>query len=148
MRVYFAGPLFSSAERAWNAELVRRLRVAGHEVFLRQENEAGLVAASIFRIDVDAIDRADALIAVMDGPDPDSGTAWECGYAYGRKPLILIRTDPRNTSDDTGMPYNAMLTQSATVRLDIGWADMATVEAAVLETLSSLSGVTGSGRSA
>jgi len=144
VRVYFAGPLFTSAERAWNAELARRLRVAGHEVFLPQEKETGLLAAAIFRIDVDAIDRADALIAVMDGPDPDSGTAWECGYAYGRKPLILVRTDSRNTSDP-GMPYNAMLTRSASVRLDLGWADMATVEAAVLEALSSISGPTGSG---
>ena len=138
MRLYFAGPLFTSAERAWNAELARRLRAAGHEVFLPQEKEGGLLAAAIFRTDVDAIDRADVLIAVMDGPDPDSGTAWECGYAYGRKPVILVRTDSRNTSDDTGMPYNAMLTQSATVRLDLGWADMETVEHAVLEALSSI----------
>ena len=137
MRLYLAGPLFSSAERSWNAELARRLRGAGHDVFLPQEKEAGLDAAAIFRTDVDGIDRAEALVAVMDGPDPDSGTAWECGYAYGRKPVILIRTDFR-AGHDPGMPYNAMLTQSATIRLDLGGADMATVEAAVLEALATI----------
>lgn len=137
MRLYLAGPLFSSAERAWNAELARRLRVAGHEVFLPQDKEKGMDAASIFRTDVEGIDQADALLAVMDGPDPDSGTAWECGYAFGRKPVILVRTDIR-AGDDPAIPYNAMLAQSATVRLDLGGADMATVEAAVLEALSSI----------
>ncbi len=138
MRLYFAGPLFSSAERAWNAELARRLRAAGHEVFLPQDQEKGRGAAAIFRTDIDGIDRADALVAVMDGPDPDSGTAWECGYAYGRKPVILVRTDIRAAGDDPGMPYNPMLTQSATVRLDLGGADMGAVEAAVLKALSSI----------
>lgn len=138
MRVYYAGPLFSSAEREWNAELARRLRAAGHEVFLPQDQEKGRGAAAIFRTDVEGINWADVIVAVMDGPDPDSGTAWECGYAYGRKPVILVRTDSRLTGDDPGMPYNAMLTQSATVRLDLGWADMAAIEAAVLEALSSV----------
>jgi nucleoside 2-deoxyribosyltransferase len=143
MRLYLAAPLFSSAERAWNADLVRRLRVAGHEVFLPQEKEQGLDAAAIFLADIDGIDRADALVAVMDGPDPDSGTAWECGYAYRRKPVILVRTDIR-VDADAGMPYNAMLTQSATIRLDLGWADMDTVEAAILEALASVSAAAGS----
>ena len=29
-----------------------------------------------------SIDWADMVVACMDGPDPDSGTAWECGYAH------------------------------------------------------------------
>ena len=36
MTLYFAGPLFSSAERTWNAEVTAGLRAAGHEVFLPQ----------------------------------------------------------------------------------------------------------------
>jgi len=61
---------------------------AGHEVFLPQEQEPGMDAAGIFATDVGGIDWAAALVAIMDGPDPDSGTAWECGYAYGKKPII------------------------------------------------------------
>lgn len=134
MKLYFAGPLFSAAERDWNAALAGRLRAAGHEVFLPQEREPANDAAGIFAADVAGIDWSDALVAIMDGPDPDSGTAWECGYAYGRKPVVLVRSDIR-ASGDPGMPYNAMLTASATIRLDLGLADMDAIEAAVLDAL-------------
>ncbi len=134
MKVYFAAPLFSAAERDWNGALAARLRAAGHEVFLPQEQETAKDAAGIFATDVGGMDWADALVAIMDGPDPDSGTAWECGYAYGKVPVVLVRTDLRAFADP-GMPYNAMLTASATLRLDLGLADMDTVEAAVLDAL-------------
>ncbi len=134
MKLYFAGPLFSAAERDWNAALTGRLRAAGHEVFLPQDQEKGKDGAGIFATDVAGIDWADALVAIMDGPDPDSGTAWECGYAYGKKPVVLVRTDFRGSGDPT-MPYNPMLTASGTIRLDLGFADMDTVEKAVLDAL-------------
>ena len=95
MKIYFAGPLFSAAERAWNDELARALRDAGHDVFLPQDQEPGLDAPGIFANDVGGIDAADALEAIVDGEDPDSGTAWEVGYAYGKKPIVLVRTDFR-----------------------------------------------------
>jgi nucleoside 2-deoxyribosyltransferase len=116
MKLYFASPLFSAAERAWNAEIAAELRAAGHEVFLPQEKEPGKDAAGIFATDVGGIDWAEALVAIMDGPDPDSGTAWECGYAYGKKPVFLVRTDIRAQAGRSG-PYNPMLTASATDRL-------------------------------
>lgn len=134
MKLYFAGPLFSAAERDWNAALAGRLRAAGHEVFLPQDQEKGMDAAGIFATDVAGIDWAEALVAIMDGPDPDSGTAWECGYAHGKKPVVLVRTDFRD-SGGPGMAYNAMLTASATIRLDLAFGDMDTVEAAVLDAL-------------
>jgi nucleoside 2-deoxyribosyltransferase len=39
MKLYFAGPLFTTAERDFNAALAAQLRRAGHEVFLPQEAE-------------------------------------------------------------------------------------------------------------
>jgi nucleoside 2-deoxyribosyltransferase len=137
VRIYFAGPLFSAAERSWNAELAAALRAAGHEVFLPQDQERGKPAARIFATDVAGIDWADTLIAIMDGPDPDAGTAWECGYAYGRKPVLLVRTDFR-AQTGSGAPYNPMLTESADVRLDLPRASMAEVTGAVLDALDSL----------
>jgi nucleoside 2-deoxyribosyltransferase len=134
MRLYFAGPLFSGAERAWNEELAAALGAAGHEVFLPQDKEAGLDAASIFSTDVGGIDWADAVVAIMDGPDPDGGTAWEVGYAYGKKPIVLVRTDLRVQSGSAG-PYNPMLTQAASVRLDLPLAPMDRVVAEVLDAL-------------
>jgi nucleoside 2-deoxyribosyltransferase len=132
MKLYFAAPLFSAAERAWNEELTRALRDGGHEVFLPQEQEPGKDAAGIFATDVGGIDWADGVVAIMDGLDPDSGTAWEVGYAYGNKPVILVRTDFRSQTG-SGAPYNAMLTQSATIRLDLPFAPMARVVAEVLD---------------
>lgn len=137
MKVYFAGPLFSAAERAWNADVAGGLRAAGHEVFLPQEQEPGRDAAGIFASDVGGIDWAEALVAIMDGPDPDSGTAWECGYAYGKKPIILVRTDIRGEAGSSG-PYNAMLTGSATDRLDLPGAAKPDLIRAVLRSLGKL----------
>ena len=134
MKLYLAGPLFSAAERAWNGELAKALRDGGHEVFLPQDQEPGKDAAGIFATDVRGIDWADALVAIMDGSDPDSGTAWECGYAYGKKPILLLRTDFRSQTG-SGAPYNPMLTQSATIRLESPFAPMASVVAGVLDAL-------------
>jgi nucleoside 2-deoxyribosyltransferase len=137
MRLYFAGPLFTGAEQAWNAQLAGLLRDGGHEVFLPQEQEKGKPPAGIFATDVGGIDWAEALVAIMDGPDPDSGTAWECGYAFGKKPVILVRTDFRRMLDG-GAPYNPMLTEAADIRLDLPLASMAEVAAALLFALERL----------
>jgi nucleoside 2-deoxyribosyltransferase len=92
VKLYFAGPLFTTPERTWNAEVTAALRAAGHEIFLPQEQEPGKDGPGIFATDVGGIDWADGLVAIMDGPDPDSGTAWEVGYAFGtRKPVVLVR---------------------------------------------------------
>ena len=134
MKVYFAGPLFSAAERAWNAELAAALRKGGHEVFLPQEQESGMDAARIFTTDVGGIDWADAVVAIVDGPDPDAGTAWEVGYAYGKKPIVLVRTDIR-AGAGSGGSYNPMLREAATIRLDLPFASMARIAAEVLDAL-------------
>ena len=105
MKLYFAGPLFTTPERTWNVEVVAALRAAGHEIFLPQEQEPGKDAAGIFATDVGGIDWADGLVAIMDGPDPDSGTCWEVGYTYGvRKPIVLVRTDFRDMHQQAAQP--------------------------------------------
>ena len=106
-------------------------------MFLPQEQEPGKDEAGIFATDVGGIDWADGLVAIMDGPDPDSGTAWECGYAYGRKPVILVRTDMRKHAAPSA-PYNAMLRGSATLILDLPLAPMAHVVRSVLEALATV----------
>ena len=134
MKLYFAGPLFSAAERDWNEKLAAALRKGGHEVFLPQDQETGMDAAGIFSTDVGGIDWADALVAIMDGPDPDAGTAWEVGYAYGNKPIVLVRTDIRAGAGSSG-PYSPMLTEAATIRLDLPFAPMSRILAEVLDAL-------------
>ena len=77
-KIFLAGPLFTAAERSFNADLARFLEAQGLEVWLPQENEPrNRTAQAIFRKDVEGIDWADMIIACMDGRVPDSGTAWE-----------------------------------------------------------------------
>ena len=135
MKLYFAGPLFTTPERTWNAEVAAALRAAGHEVFLPQEQEPGQDGPGVFATDVGGIDWADGLVAIMDGPDPDSGTAWEVGYAFGvRKPIVLVRTDFRMLAGNAG-DYNPMLTQAATIRVDAPAGSTTEVVGAVLDAL-------------
>ncbi len=54
-----------------------------------------------------AIDRADGLVAVLDGVDVDSGTAAEIGYAFARGKLIVgYRGDVRLSADNEGTTVN------------------------------------------
>jgi nucleoside 2-deoxyribosyltransferase len=121
MRVYLAGPLFTAAERLFNARLRDLLAAAGHEVWLPQEREP--VATGVretFLTDIEGLDWSEAVIANMDGPDPDSGTCWECGYAYcKKKKIILFRTDFRRAGEAGLGPYNLMLAASADERVDL-----------------------------
>lgn len=120
-KIYLAGPLFTVAEQNFNAALARFLESHGFEVWLPQEHEPRRkTAKAIFRMDVEALDWADMVIACMDGPDPDSGTAWECGYAFAKgKPIVCYRTDFRISGDTEGAPYNLMLSESATSRFEV-----------------------------
>ena len=141
MKLYFAGPLFSTPERAWNAEVAAALRTAGHEIFLPQEQEPDRDAAGIFATDVAGIDWSDGLVAIMDGADPDSGTCWEVGYAFGTgKPIVLVRTDIRDLAGTAGT-YNPMMAESATVRLDLPAASTTEVISAILEALEAMGSV-------
>jgi nucleoside 2-deoxyribosyltransferase len=101
VRVYVAGPLFTDAEREFNARLAARLEGAGYRVFLPQRDapqdhaESGY-AARTFRADVEGLNRADVVLAVCDGIPVDDGTAWEIGYAFARRlPVVGLRTDSR-----------------------------------------------------
>jgi nucleoside 2-deoxyribosyltransferase len=138
MRIYFAGPLFTAAERDWNVAVAGALREAGHEVFLPQEQEPGKDAAGIFATDVGGIDWANCLVAIMDGADPDSGTCWEVGYAYRKKPIVLVRTDIRRAENSGASGYNPMLTESATIRVDAVAAPVDHVVHEVLDALARL----------
>ena len=120
-KLYLAGPLFTMAEQNFNASLARFLEGEGFEVWLPQEHEPrSKTARAIFAMDVKGLDDADMVVACMDGPDPDSGTAWECGYAYAEgKPIVCYRTDFRISGDTKGAPYNLMLSESTTARFEL-----------------------------
>lgn len=118
MKIYLAGPLFTTAERMFNEKLSALLRDFGHEVFLPQETEQRTATSrEIFESDVGGLDWSEIVVANMDGLDPDSGTCWECGYAYGKKRVILFRTDIREEGPPFG-PFNLMMHHAAGGSLD------------------------------
>ena len=82
MRLYVAGPLFSEAERAWLDALAARLRDEGFDCFVPHENFPELsdvTLEQVYRIDSEGLQSANALVAWLDGPIVDDGTACEIG---------------------------------------------------------------------
>jgi len=80
--IYVAGPLFSEAERAWLDGLVARLRAEGFECFVPHENFSELkelTPGEVFQVDAEGVRGANVLLAWLDGPVVDDGTACEIG---------------------------------------------------------------------
>lgn len=118
MKIYLSAPLFTQVERRWNRMLATALqeRIAGAEVILPQDLKFDDAYnrpsdfSDLFRACVDSLEGVDLMVAVLDGPDVDSGTAFEVGYACARGiPVIGIRTDFRKNQD---RGVNLMLSQA------------------------------------
>jgi len=142
MRIYLAGPLFTAGEREFNRNLRDALVQYGYDVWLPQEHEPrSRSAKDIFLTDVEGLDSSEVVLANMDGPDPDSGTCWECGYAYKKKPIIVYRTDFRKSGDTDSTAYNLMLTESANEVVDVSpnMDDLGKIAAKLHEALKKLS---------
>lgn len=106
-RVYLAGPLFSEAECGFNSAVTRRLEEWA-DVYLPQRDgglmseminqgiESDIAACRVFKRDMDAIQQADYLIAVLDGRAIDEGVAFELGVAFSHaKRCVGLQTDSR-----------------------------------------------------
>lgn len=105
--IYLAGPLFSDAERTFNAQVSRELEQFA-SVYLPQRDgglmsemtangvSADVAACRVFRLDMDAIRKADYLIAILDGRAIDEGVAFELGVAFCQaKRCVGLQTDSR-----------------------------------------------------
>ena len=93
MKVYFAGPLFTPYERGFIDECAVKLRAADLDVFVPHEHELALdgtvTAERIFAKDWVGLSEANAVLALLDGPLIDDGTACEIGIFYA-----LMQSDP------------------------------------------------------
>ena len=116
MRVYFAGPLFTPYERSFIDECAGRLRADGIDVFVPHESALATgdtSAATIFAKDWQGLAEADAVVAVLDGPMVDDGTACEIGIFYAlmqsdstKKGIVGLLTDLRGTLRHEGHGLN------------------------------------------
>jgi nucleoside 2-deoxyribosyltransferase/predicted secreted protein len=119
-RIYLAGPLFSEAEKAYNLRLASMLEEHLFQVYLPQlvgddtHSRNREAHRQIFQAHLSALEETDVVVAVIDGADADSGTAWEMGYAYARGvPVVAVRTDFRRAGQHELV--NLMLEQSSQV---------------------------------
>ncbi|MGH2558189.1 MAG: nucleoside 2-deoxyribosyltransferase [Thermomicrobiales bacterium] len=128
MKVYLASPLgFAESTRAFMDRLIDQLRAHVEVVnpwddrrfdddfarvpTIRDVDERRHLLArinhEIGRANEDRIRSCDAVVAVLDGVDVDSGTAAEVGFAYGLGKLTHgLRTDFRMTGDNEAAGVN------------------------------------------
>jgi len=100
--IYIAGPLFNTHERWYLEHIADVLEKNGYQTFL-PHRDAGLLGqitlerrATLFYADLEALDRADLCVALLTGPDQDSGTCAELGYCFAKgKPCYGITDDFR-----------------------------------------------------
>jgi len=87
LRVYLAGPLFTPYERRFIAEVAAEIRAAGIDVFVPHEQAFAepINPEIVFRKDATGLFPANAVVALLDGPMVDDGTACEIGIFYGMK---------------------------------------------------------------
>lgn len=132
MRIYYAAPLFTTAERDFNAAIAEQLRLRGHTVFLPQEVEQiKTTGDAIFDAEVnEGMRNAEAIVVNADGPDPDSGTSWELGNCWRDKLSVVFRTDIRDI-DDGFPPFNLMLAQSANTVVNCKWKSVDEIAEAI-----------------
>ena len=115
LKIYFAGPLFTPYERAFIDECAASLRADGFEVFVPHEHELAIgidvTPAGIFAKDRPGIEGAEAMLAILDGPSVDDGTACEIGMFHAlmqsdssKKGIVGLLTDIRGMrGESTGV---------------------------------------------
>lgn len=126
--VYLASPLgFAESTRGFMEELISQLHTIVNienpwddERFVDEFNRLAQVDSYAERVatlhdintelgrsNAERIQRSDALIAILDGVDVDSGTAAEIGYAFAlEKRIYGLRTDFRLAGDNIGAIVN------------------------------------------
>lgn len=109
MKIYLAAPLFSHGEIQYNLSLGKYLESLGFNLVLPQLSCKDMDENEIYDCCLNLLKGCHALLAVMDGPQVDDGTAFECGFARALDiPVIGLRTDFRRVGEYEG-DINLML---------------------------------------
>lgn len=112
-RIYLSGPLFSRGEIAWGERVKAFLEDRLESVRVIWPHEIVPCSAKpqqIFQANLKALSEADVMVAVLDGPQVDDGTAWEVGYFFMQgKKILGIRTDFRRAGETDDSRVNLMI---------------------------------------
>lgn len=122
-RVYLAGPFFSDQqikrldtiqELLKQNDTIGDIFRPGKDEYTAAEFGSFEWQTAVFKHDINNINVSDIVVAEIDYKleeglsEPDSGTAWECGYAFAHNvPVIGVRFDEKP-------PLNLMLAGSLT----------------------------------
>ncbi len=118
LKIYFAGDLFDAKDIGGNLMLSRAIESVSdrrYQIMLPQDGECEVsdrTSQSIRDADFELLCSCDIIVANFDGHDLDSGTVAEfCFAKMLDMPAVLLRTDFRNSGDNTlpdGEPWNLM----------------------------------------
>ena len=129
MKIYLASPLGFCPEHAdYRKRITDHLKTQGHEIFdpweqkhvdqkvdealrvcdpVERETAIKKVAAFAGHVNAEGIKSSDAVLAILDGAEVDSGTAAEVGYGAGiGKKCYGLRADLRNMGELPSLPIN------------------------------------------
>lgn len=121
MKLYIASPLgFSELGRLSYKTFLGVISEAGFEILdpweltdkklfenVRSKHDWQDLNRIIAQNNIAAIHCCDGIVAILDGPDVDSGTAWECGYGAAKGKRVLgYRGDFRVSGDNEGSLVN------------------------------------------
>jgi nucleoside 2-deoxyribosyltransferase len=114
-KIYIAGPdVFENNSIQIGEKLVKLCKNNGYKGLYPLDNVVDFsqskhkIAEDIFKANIEMIQQADIIIANLNsfrGKEADSGTVWECGYAYGLGKYVYGYMDKtssyiENFSDD------------------------------------------------
>lgn len=111
LSIYVASPLgfTEPTRRFYNEDLLPQLADAGFEVLDPWADMGPVECQPLVHgsNNVHLLERAEGVLAVLDGPDVDSGTAAEVGFAAARGiPIVGVRTDTRRSGESPSVSVN------------------------------------------
>lgn len=116
-KLYYASPLFSEMEFAYNDFLVKKIREEYPDLVVYSPQEQGDIndknsyanSIEIAKYDTESLLSSDLMIAVLDGTAVDAGVASEVGVAYQAGiPILGLFTDSRQQGADNKQKLEAL----------------------------------------
>ena len=98
MKIYLASPFFNDIERDNYEKVLNILEKKNLKIYASLKNEISREnktkeqwAKQTFNKDIEEIKKADVVVMLFYGLYSDSGTSWECGYAFAmNKPVVVV----------------------------------------------------------
>lgn len=116
--IYIAAPLFSEMEKDYIDKIVdivsEKLELKLWDDFYipHRDNDYDACEDKIHNTNIENLNNCDIMIAILDGKDVDSGTAFEIGYFESQNKIALGLLTDKRSYDDTGelnLKLNAMI---------------------------------------